>query len=78
MTAADDLSPLARHALWVSCMAANVPVPLSNARTVERVSDLIRSGNAEPRPMKVDDSGRGPVSGGTSSNPESQLRGGLT
>ena len=37
-----ELSPVARHALVVSCMAANTPVPLSDPATVERVASLLR------------------------------------
>ncbi len=43
MSALDDLSPIAKHALWVSCMDSNVPVQLADPATVERVSALLRS-----------------------------------
>ncbi len=41
----DHLSSVAKHALWVSCMASNVPVQLADPTTVERVSSLLRSGS---------------------------------
>lgn len=43
MSALDDLSPVARHALWASCMDSNVPVQLADPATVERVTALLRS-----------------------------------
>lgn len=48
MTELDELSHMQKHALWVSCMASNVPVPLADPRTIERVSGLLRSPVAEP------------------------------
>lgn len=42
MSAVDDLSPIAKHALWVSCMDSNVPVQIADPATVERVSALLR------------------------------------
>lgn len=43
MSALDDLSPVARHALWASCMDSNVPVQIADPATVERVTALLRS-----------------------------------
>ncbi len=43
MSAFDELSPIARHALVVSCMDSNVSVQLADPTTVERVSALLRS-----------------------------------
>ncbi len=43
MSALDDLSPIARHALWASCMDSGVPVQLADPATVERVTALLRS-----------------------------------
>jgi hypothetical protein len=69
MTAADDLPPIAKHALWVSCMASNVPVEVADATTVERVAALVRAdngtwppgGSQAPSLLSVR---RSPVSGG--------------
>ncbi len=52
MSALNDLSPVAKHALWVSCMASNVPVQLADPTTVERVSSLLRSGADTPAHSK--------------------------
>lgn len=46
MSALDELSPIAKHALWASCMASNVPVPVADDRTVERVASLLRSASS--------------------------------
>jgi hypothetical protein len=43
VSALDDLSPVARHALWVGCMSSNVPVQIEDQTTVERISALLRS-----------------------------------
>ncbi len=55
MSALNDLSPVAKHALWVSCMASNVPVQLADPTTVARVTALLRSGSP------TDDKARGAV-----------------
>lgn len=44
MSAMDELSHVAKHALWVSCMASNVPVQITDPHTIERVAALLRSG----------------------------------
>jgi hypothetical protein len=43
MSEIEKLSPIAKHALWVSCMDSDVPVQLADPATVERVSALLRS-----------------------------------
>jgi hypothetical protein len=44
MNAPEKMSYIALHSLWVSCMASNVPVKITDARTIERVAALLRSG----------------------------------
>lgn len=43
MSAMDELSHVAKHALWVSCMESNVPVQITDPHTIERVASLLRS-----------------------------------
>jgi len=43
MSAMDELSPVAKHALWVSCMASDVPILITDPHTIERVAALLRS-----------------------------------
>ncbi len=68
MSALDDLSELAKRALWVSCMASNVPVQVTDPHTIERVAALLRSGPETKQSRSVkkpsrtapcDESGRG-------------------
>ena len=42
MSAMDELSHVAKHAMWVSCMASNVPVQITDPHTIERVASLLR------------------------------------
>jgi len=42
MSAMDELSPVAKHALWVSCMASDVPILITDPHTIERVAALLR------------------------------------
>ncbi len=42
MSAMDELSHVAKHALWVSCMASNVPIHVTDPHTIERVASLLR------------------------------------
>jgi hypothetical protein len=44
MNAPEQMSHIALHSLWVSCMESNVPVKLTDPRTIERVAALLRSG----------------------------------
>lgn len=50
MSALDELSHIAKHALWVSCMESNVPVPMTDQGTVERVASLLRSPAVDTAP----------------------------
>lgn len=43
MSVLDELSPIARHAIWVACMDSNVPVQVAEPVTIERVTTLLRS-----------------------------------
>jgi len=43
MSAREQMSYVALHSYWVSCMESNVPTELTDPRTIERVASLIRS-----------------------------------
>ncbi len=56
MSELDRLSPLALHALRVSCAQSNVPVQLTDPATIERITALLRTtataAPARPRAAK--------------------------
>jgi hypothetical protein len=74
MTELDELSHMQKHALWVSCMASNVPVPLDDSRTIDRVSGLLRSPVADAghrNALAAEGGGsEGPLRGGSSAAPD--------
>ncbi len=43
MSAREQMSYVALHSYWVSCMESNVPTELTDPRTIERVASLLRS-----------------------------------
>lgn len=42
MSAREQMSYVALHSYWVSCMESNVPTELTDPRTIERVASLLR------------------------------------
>jgi hypothetical protein len=48
MSAREQMSYVALHSYWVSCMESNVPTELIDPRTIERVASLLRSQGASP------------------------------
>lgn len=77
MSAMDELSPVAKHALWISCMASNVPIHVTDPHTIERVAALLRSRPTAPAPGTKKAPERkepGPTSSATTHSRNDQVR----
>jgi len=71
MSAGEQMSYVALHSYWVSCMESNVPTELTDPRTIERVASLLRSQGASrvaaslPAPQLKPEAMRRPPTAGT-------------